>query len=91
MWSYTSTHPYVFMVWQLVKHRDNFNSRVIVNDCSVLYLDNNLPEISLLFRENKETLLQIRFCRIVKGNRVLKGSGSRTQLIWTYISLSERY
>jgi len=23
-WSYTSTPPYVFMVWYLVKHRDNF-------------------------------------------------------------------
>jgi hypothetical protein len=23
-WSYTSTHPYVFMVWCLVKHGDNF-------------------------------------------------------------------
>jgi hypothetical protein len=23
-WSYTSTLPYVFMAWYLVKHRDNF-------------------------------------------------------------------
>jgi len=23
-WSYTSTPPYVFMVWYLVKHRDKF-------------------------------------------------------------------
>jgi len=23
-WSYTSTSPYIFMVWYLVKHRDNF-------------------------------------------------------------------
>jgi hypothetical protein len=23
-WSYTSTLPYIFMVWCLVKHRDNF-------------------------------------------------------------------
>jgi hypothetical protein len=23
-WSYTSTSPYVFMVWYLVKHRYNF-------------------------------------------------------------------
>jgi len=23
-WYYTSTPPYVFMVWRLVKHRDNF-------------------------------------------------------------------
>jgi hypothetical protein len=23
-WSYTSTPPYVFMAWCLVKHRDNF-------------------------------------------------------------------
>jgi hypothetical protein len=25
VWSYTSTPPYVFMVWYLVKHRDNYN------------------------------------------------------------------
>jgi len=24
-WSCTSTAPYVFMVWCLIKHRDNFN------------------------------------------------------------------
>jgi len=24
MWSYTSTPPYVFMTWYLVKHEDNF-------------------------------------------------------------------
>jgi hypothetical protein len=24
VWSYTSTHPYIFMAWCLVKHRDNF-------------------------------------------------------------------
>jgi hypothetical protein len=23
-WMYTSTHPYVFMAWCLIKHRDNF-------------------------------------------------------------------
>jgi hypothetical protein len=25
MWSYTSTTPYIFMVWSLIKHRKNFN------------------------------------------------------------------
>jgi hypothetical protein len=24
VWSYTSTHPCVFMAWDLVKHRDKF-------------------------------------------------------------------
>jgi hypothetical protein len=23
VWSYTSIHPYIFMAWFLVKHRDN--------------------------------------------------------------------
>jgi hypothetical protein len=29
-WSYTSTPQYVFMVWCLVKHRDNFTFTIII-------------------------------------------------------------
>jgi hypothetical protein len=25
VWSNASTHPYIFMIWCLIKHRDNFN------------------------------------------------------------------
>jgi hypothetical protein len=28
-WSYTSTPPYVFMAWYLVKHRDNFTFHLL--------------------------------------------------------------
>jgi len=29
VWSYTSTLPYVFMAWSLVKHKDNFTSPML--------------------------------------------------------------
>jgi hypothetical protein len=28
MWSYTSIPPYIFMMWCLVKHRNNFTFRL---------------------------------------------------------------
>jgi hypothetical protein len=33
-WSYTSTPPYVFMAWCLVKHRDNFTFTLYSVRCS---------------------------------------------------------
>jgi hypothetical protein len=33
MWNYTSTTPYAFMVWYLVKHRDNFTFAFTFAQC----------------------------------------------------------
>jgi len=29
MWSYTSTHPYVFTAWRLIKHRTRLHGVVL--------------------------------------------------------------
>jgi hypothetical protein len=31
MWSYTSTPPYILMVWFLINHRDNFSFSKLIN------------------------------------------------------------
>jgi len=33
VWSYTSAHPYFFIAWYLVKHRDNLFSFTVVCKC----------------------------------------------------------
>jgi hypothetical protein len=41
-WSYTSTLPYVFMAWCLVKHRDNFTFTLSTTVASI----SNIAELS---------------------------------------------
>jgi hypothetical protein len=38
MWSYTSTNPYAFIVWCVIKHKDNFTFVLVIPE-AILVLE----------------------------------------------------